>query len=200
MLGTEHYDIVYRTGRQNENASVCLVGAYYKRKGLERLRPLLQNFPERRFTWYRLGDHSSSAAISNYLLGLQVEFDNFSIVNVSFGELHKKLATHTFFLSLSTIEGGPIPLLECMALGLYPVVSQTGFASDVIVPGVPGTTFSPFASDGRLIECMSLAIKSFRQADVELIRDAVKGYDWEGFRVQVTQHIQRSLCESRETF
>ena len=37
------------------------------------------------------------------------------------------------FLSLSNLEGGPVPLIEAMALGVAPVATNTGFARDVIL-------------------------------------------------------------------
>lgn len=42
------------------------------------------------------------------------------------------------FLSLSNLEGGPVPLLEAMAMSLAPVVTNTGFASDLIKQGENG--------------------------------------------------------------
>jgi len=44
----------------------------------------------------------------------------------------------TLFLSLSTLEGGPIPLIESMSMGVMPVVTNTGFAPDIIVDGENG--------------------------------------------------------------
>ena len=42
------------------------------------------------------------------------------------------------FLSLSKLEGGPIPLIESMAMGVIPVATDTGFARDLIVQGKNG--------------------------------------------------------------
>ena len=36
------------------------------------------------------------------------------------------------FVSLSVHEGGPLPILESMCCGAYPIVTNTGFAFDVL--------------------------------------------------------------------
>jgi len=50
------------------------------------------------------------------------------------------------FVSLSIHEGGPLPVLESMCCGAYPIVTNTGFAFDVIRPIVDGTLVDPFRS------------------------------------------------------
>jgi glycosyltransferase involved in cell wall biosynthesis len=44
----------------------------------------------------------------------------------------------TLFLSLSKLEGGPIPLIESMRMGVIPVATDTGFARDIIATGKNG--------------------------------------------------------------
>ena len=43
-----------------------------------------------------------------------------------------------YFLSLSDLEGGPIPLMEAMYLNLIPIATDTGFARDIIQNHVNG--------------------------------------------------------------
>ena len=43
------------------------------------------------------------------------------------------------FLSLSNLEGGPIPLLDALSCGMYGVATDTGFARDVIKPDINGS-------------------------------------------------------------
>jgi glycosyltransferase involved in cell wall biosynthesis len=42
------------------------------------------------------------------------------------------LARHKVFCSLSTLEGGPVPLIESLASGLKIVVTDTGHVRDVL--------------------------------------------------------------------
>ena len=48
------------------------------------------------------------------------------------------MSKSTLFLSLSKLEGGPIPLIESMRMGVVPVATDTGFARDMIISGKNG--------------------------------------------------------------
>ena len=41
-------------------------------------------------------------------------------------------------MSLSELEGGPVPLIEAMATGAIPVATKTGFAPDFVRDGIDG--------------------------------------------------------------
>ena len=41
-------------------------------------------------------------------------------------------------MSLSNLEGGPVPLIESMALGVIPISTSTGFAPEFIKDGTNG--------------------------------------------------------------
>ena len=58
------------------------------------------------------------------------------------------------FLSLSNLEGGPIPLLEAMRFGLIPVVTNTGFANDVITPSIDGIILELPVSTNNVVEAI----------------------------------------------
>ena len=73
------------------------------------------------------------------------------------------------FSSLSIHEGGPLPLLESMCCGVYPVVTNTGFASDIISDKQHGTIVSPFdkpAHQSRLLSDVYFT----HQIDTEALR------------------------------
>ena len=48
----------------------------------------------------------------------------------------------TLFLSLSKLEGGPIPLIESMRMGVIPSATDTGFARDIIANGKNGVVIA----------------------------------------------------------
>lgn len=50
------------------------------------------------------------------------------------------------FVSLSIHEGGPLPVLESMCCGAYPIVTNTGFAFDVLRDSQDGIILDPFKS------------------------------------------------------
>jgi glycosyltransferase involved in cell wall biosynthesis len=63
----------------------------------------------------------------------RVQYEKFNFLN-----RNKLMPKAQIFLSLSSLEGGPIPLLEAMRFGLIPVVTNTGFAKDIITPSIDG--------------------------------------------------------------
>ena len=73
------------------------------------------------------------------------------------------------FVSLSVHEGGPLPVLESMCCGAYPIVTNTGFAFDVIKDRSHGTLVDAFQSPDFYSNIIKKQFAS-DQLDVELIR------------------------------
>lgn len=81
-------------------------------------------------------------SLSFRLLGYGWRNSNFwesvsTLENLEYIEVTGPLSSHDFdgcniYLSTSKIEGGPMPLLESLAAGLLPVVTDTGFVADVL--------------------------------------------------------------------
>jgi len=106
--------------------TVVLASRFGPRKGLEILPEIISLRPEMNFI--ALGRGWESFIHSTKL----TTFSNFK-----YYELNKKSRNEYFskagiFLSLSNLEGGPVPLIEAMQMGVYPVVTETGFAPDLI--------------------------------------------------------------------
>lgn len=83
------------------------------------------------------------------------------------------------FASPSICEGGPFPLLEAMASGVWPVASDTGFSSDFILPGKTGRVHAVddvAAFDAAIDE--GVAMSRSRSAHV---REAVRSLTWQRF-------------------
>ena len=62
-----------------------------------------------------------------------------SLPNVDYVEISGALSSSDFdgcrfYLMLSEIEGGPMPLLESLAAGLIPICTRTGFVEDLLLP------------------------------------------------------------------
>ena len=105
---------------------VVLASRYGPRKGLEVLPEIVKSRPNLNFVALGRG-------WENFL-----EFSNLSNqVNFKYVELNKESRNNYFskakiFLSLSNLEGGPVPLIEAMSMGVYPIATKTGFAPDLI--------------------------------------------------------------------
>ena len=112
---------------------VVLASKYGPRKGLELLPDIVKSRPNLNFVALGRG-WENFLEISN--LRNQVNFKYF--------ELNKKSRNRYFseakiFLSLSNLEGGPVPLIEAMSMGVYPIATKTGFAPDLIRSKQSGT-------------------------------------------------------------
>ncbi len=80
------------------------------------------------------------------------------------------------FVSLSDLEGGPIPLIESMMSNVVPVATRTGFAPDVIEHGVNGYLCETNADISEVAALVKTAISN--RCDV---RKTVEHLSWQRF-------------------
>ncbi len=84
------------------------------------------------------------------------------------------MSENQVFLSLSSLEGGPIPLIDAMAFGMYPVATDTGFARDVILERGFGTLLQIGTSVEEVVEAITRARPNPQQSI-----DAVSDLTWD---------------------
>ena len=112
--------------------TILLASRYGERKCLDVFPALVKLLPEWKFII--LGRGWEDLLKNENLLGnpnINYQFFNKEARNIA-------MSRATIFLSLSKLEGGPIPLIESMAMGVIPVATDTGFARDLIVHGKNG--------------------------------------------------------------
>ncbi len=119
-----------------EPKTVVLASLYSERKGLNILPSIIEQLPDWKFLV--LGRGWESFIEKNQLLASN-RFEYFFFNKTTRNEI---MSRGTVFLSLSSLEGGPIPLLEAMKLNLIPVSTDTGFARDFIENGQNGFLLS----------------------------------------------------------
>lgn len=112
--------------------TIVLASKYGWRKGLSILPEIIKLLPDWHFVTLGRG---WDTFIEETGIGLLPNFSHF--------ELNKSSRTQFFseckiFLSLSELEGGPVPLIEAMATGAIPVATKTGFAPDFVRDGIDG--------------------------------------------------------------
>ena len=105
---------------------VVLASKFGPRKGLEILPEIVRSRPNLNFIalgrgWENFIENS----------GLMKQF-NFRYIEFSKESRNRYFSEAKIFLSLSNLEGGPVPLIEAMAMGIYPIATRTGFAPDLI--------------------------------------------------------------------
>jgi glycosyltransferase involved in cell wall biosynthesis len=119
-----------------ESKTVLLASKYSDRKGLHVLPDVIRALPDWKFII--LGRGWENFLEENSLLSLDsVEYHFFNKKNRNI-----LMSRASCFLSLSTLEGGPIPLIEAMSMGVVAVATNTGFAKDVILNGINGVIIS----------------------------------------------------------
>lgn len=153
---------------------VGLSSSFYPRKGAERIHELIERMPTRRF--HLLGRHWDQYPRFAELQALP----NFRCTEAAYKDYPALYRGFDVFLSMSLLEGGPIPLLEAMMSNAVPVASRTGFAQDIIEDGRNGFTFDV---DASVVDVEALVEKAC--AITVDVRETVLKYSWENFAYNV---------------
>lgn len=153
---------------------VGLSSSFYERKNPDLMLDVVKALPHRNFTL--LGRHWNRYARFEELLSLP----NFTYLTRPYRDYPRIYATFDVFLSISSLEGGPIPLIEAMMCNAVPVASLTGFAPDVIDHGRNGFLFD--IEDGP--EHVSDLIERAFALDAD-VRDTVEQYSWHNFSAEI---------------
>jgi glycosyltransferase involved in cell wall biosynthesis len=124
-------------GHRRGHGAVGLCSRYQPRKAPEAILALAQAMPHRRFSL--IGSEWTDSPTLADMLALP----NFEYVELDDPERPRFYDDIDVFVSMSTIEGGPIPLLEAMMANAVPVATCTGFAPDLIRHGDNGFLFEP---------------------------------------------------------
>ena len=91
------------------------------------------------------------------------------------------------FCSLSLHEGGPMPLLESMSCGVMPVVTNTGFAYDVLSPGLNESLISTNATSAEIV---SAILKSyFSVSQPQTYRDIACQFSFKNAALMIARQL-----------
>ena len=172
VLGGAHEG--FFPGHVRGSGCVGLSSSYYERKNPDLVRDLVRLLPHRQFMllgkgWEAYGDFPAMLASSN-----------FSYETASYAQYPRYYAKFDVFLSTSTLEGGPIPLLECMMCNAVPVSSITGFVPDLVRHGENGYLFETNAKAEDVAPLIEAAFAM--KTD---IRSTVLPYTWEKFAKEI---------------
>ncbi|MEH3148301.1 MAG: glycosyltransferase family 4 protein [Methylobacterium frigidaeris] len=169
---------VFRAHRRGGSV-VGLSSAFYERKRPLALLDLVHRMPHRSFVlvgrnWRAFDRFDRLAAAPNFSY-LEEPYENYPGIYDRFD----------VFLSLSTLEGGPIPLIETMMANAVPVASRTGFAPDIITHGRNGFLFDTEAPPDEIADLIERAFAL--ETD---IRPTVVDYSWDRFAAAVARHAE----------
>jgi glycosyltransferase involved in cell wall biosynthesis len=162
---------------------IVMASRFGYRKSPERIPAIVELLPKWKFVL--LGRGWEKFLIESKLnLKANFEYYEFNKEN-----RNKFFPSSKIFLSTSLLEGGPIPLLEAMYCGVYPVVSNTGFAQDVLGEDSNRHIFE-FDSNPRQVQ--SMIEKAFDKS-FEL-HSLAKNYSWDN----LARHVYEDYLQIRD--
>jgi len=165
------------------NSSVLLASRFSERKGVRVLPELINSLPNWKF-------HILGRGWEDFLIKHKLD-KNLNVVYEKFTRESRNRVMNEVevFLSLSTLEGGPIPLLESIKLGMKPVATMTGFAPDIIEDGVNGILI-PINSEVPVIREAILRAQALTQLGFLDEQD----FSWDRISKIFMQDVQGILC------
>ena len=176
VLGAADPDF-FKFHERNSNC-VGLSSAYYERKSPDKILELIKHLPHRKFLLLGKG-------WENYeKFQEMVSQKNFIYIETDYVNYPNYYNQMDVFLSASTMEGGPIPLVEAMMSNVVPVVSDTGFARDIINNTENGYIFPVSAGTAEIAALIEKAFKLKTN-----IRKSVANLTWDSFSREIINHM-----------
>lgn len=126
VLGAVDNECYWEETSRRIPKSILLSSRYGPRKGSQLLLEIVRLMPDWRFTilgkgWAEFLSHNQTSKLTN------LEYLEWSVTS-----RRMLMSESEVFLSVSSLEGGPIPLLEALSCGMYCIALDVGFARDVI--------------------------------------------------------------------
>lgn len=153
-------DAIPQFDRTNKEKTIIFLGRLHESKGLDEIvgicTALIDQHIDFRFTCYGTGpqqDEFTSRMAS--VLGGKFHFGGV----VTGTEKWRALANADIFLLPSKYEGLPIALLEAMAAGCVPVISETGSVPTVVEDGANGFLIKPDQISG-IVEKLKILLSN----------------------------------------
>jgi glycosyltransferase involved in cell wall biosynthesis len=164
---------------RTSSGKVGFCSSYYQRKSPETVLAIVRSMPHREFLL--LGKNWRNCELFEQLNALP----NFEYVETEYVHYPAHYSRMSIFVSVSLLEGGPIPLLESMMCNVVPVASRTGFAPDVIEHGQNGFLFDVGSGPGVICALIERAY----ELDTD-VAETVRGhFGWTQFVSQIRERM-----------
>lgn len=151
-------DPIFRTYQRDKTKlrDIIFVSNYTQRKRPDLIVEVVQRCHDFTFTLLGRGWNGGQelAQIAN--------LPNFNYREFNFETYPYELSKHKVFCSLSDVEGGPVPLLEALVLGLNVVVTDTGSARDLLPSSIHSTIIPVNPEVDAIIESLTLAVQGMK--------------------------------------
>jgi glycosyltransferase involved in cell wall biosynthesis len=156
------------TKHERGRGVIGLSSWFYERKNPDCMLELIKQMPHHEF--HLIGRRWEEYALFEKMRAAS----NFKYLTIPYEQYPDAYRNFDVFLSISKLEGGPIPLLEAMMCNAVPVSSHTGFAPDLIKHGQNGFLFDVNASAREIAPLIEAAFA----LDTD-IRSTVVHYSWD---------------------
>jgi len=93
------------------------------------------------------------------------------------------------FISVTSYDGGPIPLLESMACGVPPVITNSGFAPDIIEDKKFGLKFQPFSDSQTIMKLIKQSHNT--KYSSELLRNKAKSFSFTAYSQKLISLLEK---------
>jgi glycosyltransferase involved in cell wall biosynthesis len=171
---------------------VAFVGAFYERKQPDKMLALMKAMPN--VSFLLLGPSADSVENKALLWANYHRFaemkalPNLEIVETGYEHYARHFDRIDVYVSLSQLEGGPIPLLEAFSANAVPVVTKTGFCEELVRHGENGFLVDIDAPLDVLVSCVRQAL--FFEDDVSIGRET---RSWDAFGTNISHEMQFPL-------
>ncbi len=173
---------------------VGFVGAHYVRKAPDTILGIVRAMPELPFLL--LGPDASSVENkgllwSNYSRMPELRsLPNLEIVETGYDHYPEHFARIDVYVSVATLEGGPIPLVEALMSNALPVVTRTGFAEELVRDGVNGQLLPV---NTTVEEAASAIRRAWTDVETDVATTAA-GLSWQAFGRRIAEAMRGALA------
>ncbi len=170
---------------KRKERTIVLASKFGWRKGLSILPQIVELMPDWQFV--ALGREWENF-INESGLGQQTNFTHY--------EFNRANRTRYFseckiFLSLSELEGGPVPLIEAITAGAIPVATKTGFAPDLVTNALDGYLLDVNPTAEEVVA----TLKKAESIQISKLNPKVNLLTWD--RITSMTIIDKTLISSR---
>lgn len=168
---------------------VGIVGAYYPRKQPSKIYDVVASMPNTEFMLVAPGpnDVSNPGILWRNWAGFNAlrKLKNFTYIESAYEDFPNHYDNMDIYLSLSELEGGPIPIIEAMMSNAIPIATDTGFARDIMVGETSKYILDVNAPVSKIVELINEA-KGNTKLDVRALSAHL---GWDNFGREINEEM-----------
>lgn len=116
--------------------------------------------------------------------------ENIVVLNPPYKDFNVFYSLMKMFVSVTSYDGGPIPLLESMACGVPSVITNSGFAPDIIQDKELGFVFQPFEGEERILGIIETCENT--KFNSTFLRKTASKYSFDSYAAKLVDILSKS--------